>query len=203
MTHFWGLNHKLRNAGLRNIIVFYTTATLSLNHLWIGSIRKEQRVNSWHIKEFIFHVHKKENIGTELKQNNDWGHKAFFFLFLLCRIDFFLYPQKSFSCPWHISCIIFKTAEEHNPTRGALLPSAQRLSPPHPCSPITTRLVLFFIYFYYSSEEAKSQVQFVGGGKYLQESRAAVCFTVCPVPSRAQLQPLPWLAGDVSQSTLA
>lgn len=80
-----------------------------------------------------------------MKQNNDWGHKAFFSL--LRRIDFFLYPQKSFSCPWHISCIIFKTAEDHNPTRGALLPSQQRLSPPHPCSPTTTRLVLFFIYF--------------------------------------------------------
>lgn len=91
-------------------------------------------------------MHKKE---INLQNWNRTMIQATRLFFLLCWIEFFLYPQKSFSCPWHMSCLIFKTAEDHNPTRSALLPPQQRPSPLCPSSPTTPRPVLFFNYFYF------------------------------------------------------
>lgn len=48
---------------------------------------------------YFFYVHKKE-FGTQLKQNNDWGHEAF--------------RQKSFLC---VSCIVCTAAEDASPRR--------------------------------------------------------------------------------------
>lgn len=143
----------------------------------------------------------------ELEQN--WNRtmiEATRLFFFLRRIDFFLYPQKSFSCPWHISCIIFKTAEDHNPTRGALLPLKQRLSfalrgtstPPH--SPLC---FLFFIFFFCLF------LLFLWRGKI----PSAICWrrkafageqdcSLLFAPRGCDCKP-PLVAGDASQSMLA
>lgn len=51
---------------------------------------------------------------------------------------FFLYPQKSFSRPWHISCIILKTAEDH---KDFCSPSAAPLS--------LHSVFLFFLFLFF------------------------------------------------------
>lgn len=144
----------------------------------------------------------------ELEQN--WNRtmiEATRLFFFLRRIDFFLYPQKSFSCPWHISCIIFKTAEDHNPTRGALLPLQQRLSfalrgTSTPPPPPTTLFFIFLFFLFIFIIPLKRQNPKCN---LLEEEsicgRAGLQFVVCP--SRVWLKPPHLVAGDASQSMLA
>lgn len=138
----------------------------------------------------------------ELEQN--WNRtmiEATRLFFFLRRIDFFLYPQKSFSCPWHISCIIFKTAEDHNPTRGALLPLQQRLSLAlrGTSTPPTPHSVFYFFNFFLFIFIIPLKRQNPKCNLLEEESicgRAGLQFVVCP--SRVWLQTPPGSRWHVS-----
>lgn len=151
---------------------------------------------------------KKGNIGTELKQNNDWGHKAFF---LLRCIDFFFFRPRN---PFHVcdTCPVSSLKQPRTtiPPEVLCFLSQQRLWPRPPCSLIITRLVLFFIYFYYSSEEAKSQVQFFWRRVFAGEQNCSLfyCFpsvlegvtAIPPLVSRRRLSVHASLIWDAKES---
>lgn len=144
----------------------------TLNHFLMGLIMRGRRVNDWHIKEFISHVHKKNWNRTETEQ---W-----------LRPQGFPYRFSSeilFMSMTHLLYHLYNSRRPIPPEVPCFLQQRLRLND----AACTLRQRFIFRYVELHVDRNRQIPSAICRGKLLLESRTAVCFSVIWCPQQWQL----------------